>query len=287
MHGRLFCVTVSVSLDLARGICAPLYRYLPLLCTIWRIVHHFGSYTPRCTIHHGAQAQVTLFLFFRNFEVVHKTPDESMSVTYCRRRHSFPNKTLQAQVPICAWLMAIPWCVTLSGCWGWLLRCSNYFLYGDIGLFWNGWISYAVSCKITIKLSAITCGLIRRSRQSKCELPSIMLAEAVHVGSHCVSCMVYVIKCLLYSQSCYLFPYICQIAVLIRNIMSWPTHRIHKYTVIQYINRLWLMLKSHGLILRTQLYTVSFDLCIYYDCDENTCITEIVISAPKVILSFY
>ena len=42
--------------------------------------------------------------------------------------------TLQAQVPIYGWLMAIPWCVTLSGCRGWLLRCSNHFLYGDIGL---------------------------------------------------------------------------------------------------------------------------------------------------------
>ncbi len=31
--------------------------------------------------------------------------------------------------------MAIPWCVTLSGWRGWLLRCSNYFLCGDIGLF--------------------------------------------------------------------------------------------------------------------------------------------------------
>ncbi len=36
--------------------------------------------------------------------------------------------------------MVIPWCVTLSGCRGWLLRCSNYFLYGDIGLFWVGWV---------------------------------------------------------------------------------------------------------------------------------------------------
>ncbi len=36
---------------------------------------------------------------------------------------------------ICGWLMAIPWCFMLSGCRGWLLRCSNYFLYGDIGLF--------------------------------------------------------------------------------------------------------------------------------------------------------
>ncbi len=42
---------------------------------------------------------------------------------------------LQAQVPVCVWLVAIPWCVTLSGCRGWLLRCSNYFLCGDIGLF--------------------------------------------------------------------------------------------------------------------------------------------------------
>ncbi len=42
---------------------------------------------------------------------------------------------VQAQVPICGWLMVIPWCVTLLGCRGWLLRCSNYFLYGDIGLF--------------------------------------------------------------------------------------------------------------------------------------------------------
>ena len=39
------------------------------------------------------------------------------------------------QVPVCGWLMAIPRYVTLSGCRGWLLRCSNYFLYGDIGLF--------------------------------------------------------------------------------------------------------------------------------------------------------
>ncbi len=35
---------------------------------------------------------------------------------------------------ICGWLMAIPWCVTLSGCRGRLLRYSNHFLYGDIGL---------------------------------------------------------------------------------------------------------------------------------------------------------
>ena len=27
---------------------------------------------------------------------------------------------------ICGCLMAIHWFVTLSGCWGWLLRCSNY-----------------------------------------------------------------------------------------------------------------------------------------------------------------
>ncbi len=43
--------------------------------------------------------------------------------------------SLQPQVPICGWLMALPWCVTLSGCWCWLLRCSNYFLYGHICLF--------------------------------------------------------------------------------------------------------------------------------------------------------
>ena len=30
---------------------------------------------------------------------------------------------------LCGWLMVIHWCVTLSGCRGWLLRCSNYFLY--------------------------------------------------------------------------------------------------------------------------------------------------------------
>ncbi len=41
----------------------------------------------------------------------------------------------QAQVPICGWLMVISWCVTLSGCRGWLLIFSNYFLHGDIGLF--------------------------------------------------------------------------------------------------------------------------------------------------------
>ncbi len=46
-----------------------------------------------------------------------------------------PWLTLQAQVPICGWLMVVPWCFTLSGCRGWLLRCSNYFLCGDIGLF--------------------------------------------------------------------------------------------------------------------------------------------------------
>ncbi len=39
-------------------------------------------------------------------------------------------RPLQAQVP-----MAIPRCVTLSGCRGRLLRCSIYFLYGDIDLF--------------------------------------------------------------------------------------------------------------------------------------------------------
>ncbi len=42
---------------------------------------------------------------------------------------------VQALIPICGWLMVIPWCVTLSGCRGWLLRYSNQFLYGDIGLF--------------------------------------------------------------------------------------------------------------------------------------------------------
>ncbi len=28
---------------------------------------------------------------------------------------------LQALIPICVWLMVIPWCITLSGCWGRLL----------------------------------------------------------------------------------------------------------------------------------------------------------------------
>ncbi len=37
--------------------------------------------------------------------------------------------SFQGQVPICGWLMAILWCVTLSGYPGWLLRCSNSFLY--------------------------------------------------------------------------------------------------------------------------------------------------------------
>ncbi len=41
----------------------------------------------------------------------------------------------QAQVPIYGWLMVIPWCVTLSGCRGRLLRWSNHFLYEDLGLF--------------------------------------------------------------------------------------------------------------------------------------------------------
>ena len=38
---------------------------------------------------------------------------------------------LQAQVPIWGWLMAIPWCVTLSGCQDWLLRCSTLFQNSD------------------------------------------------------------------------------------------------------------------------------------------------------------
>ena len=59
----------------------------------------------------------------------------SISYASCTYPH-----TLQAEVPICDWLMVIPWCVTLSGCRGWLLRCSNYFLYGNIGLFHvDGW----------------------------------------------------------------------------------------------------------------------------------------------------
>ena len=43
VHGIL--LTSSVCMDLLRGICAPLYRYLPVLCTIWHIAH----YTPWCT----------------------------------------------------------------------------------------------------------------------------------------------------------------------------------------------------------------------------------------------
>ena len=31
--------------------------------------------------------------------------------------------------------MVISWWVTLSWCWGWFLRYSYHFLYGDIGLF--------------------------------------------------------------------------------------------------------------------------------------------------------
>ncbi len=50
---------------------------------------------------------------------------------------SLPNAAGFKHKSPCGWLMAIPWCVTLSGCWAWLLRCSNYFLYGDIGLFRN------------------------------------------------------------------------------------------------------------------------------------------------------
>ncbi len=41
---------------------------------------------------------------------------------------------LQALIPICGWLMVVPGCVSLSGCQGWLLRYSDHFLYGDIGL---------------------------------------------------------------------------------------------------------------------------------------------------------
>ena len=55
-----------------------------------------------------------------------------VSVIPVRVRHWI---SLQEQVPICGRLIAIPWCVTLSGYWGWLLSCSNYFLYGDIDLF--------------------------------------------------------------------------------------------------------------------------------------------------------
>ncbi len=49
---------------------------------------------------------------------------------------TFKMDSLLENVPICGWLMAILWCVTLSRCRGWLLRWSNYFLYGEIGLFW-------------------------------------------------------------------------------------------------------------------------------------------------------
>ncbi len=45
---------------------------------------------------------------------------------------SYPS--LQALIPICSWLMVIPWCISMSGCRGWLLRYFNHFLYGDIGL---------------------------------------------------------------------------------------------------------------------------------------------------------
>ncbi len=62
-------------------------------------------------------------------------PQFTDSKTYCT---IWSSRSLQAQVPICGWLMVIPWCVTLSGCRGWLLGCSNYFLYGDIGLFRMG-----------------------------------------------------------------------------------------------------------------------------------------------------
>ena len=37
-------------------------------------------------------------------------------------------------IPTCGWVMVIPWCVTLSGYQGWLLRYSNQFFYGDIAL---------------------------------------------------------------------------------------------------------------------------------------------------------
>ncbi len=32
---------------------------------------------------------------------------------------------IQALIPICGWLMVIPWCVSLSGCRGWLHRYSR------------------------------------------------------------------------------------------------------------------------------------------------------------------
>ena len=59
-------------------------------------------------------------------------------------------KLLHADIPICGWL--IPWCVTLSWYWGRLLRQSNHFLYGDIGLlcvkdsyFWGLYVAYILN----------------------------------------------------------------------------------------------------------------------------------------------
>ena len=47
--------------------------------------------------------------------------------------------SLQAHVPICGWLMVIPCCVTLSWCWGRLLRWSNHFINWDLGLLRSTW----------------------------------------------------------------------------------------------------------------------------------------------------
>ncbi len=55
-------------------------------------------------------------------------------------------KSLQATIPIWGWQMVIPWCVTFSGCRDRLLRYSNNFLYGDIGLFFI-LVSYLFSMK--------------------------------------------------------------------------------------------------------------------------------------------
>ena len=48
-----------------------------------------------------------------------------------------PDCSLHTFISMCVWLMAIVWCVTLSGCWDRLLRCSNHFLCGGISLLRN------------------------------------------------------------------------------------------------------------------------------------------------------
>ncbi len=59
---------------------------------------------------------------------------------------------------ICGWLMVIPWSVSYSGCRGWLLRNSDYFLYGYIDLLWFQdlfWLFWG--CLGSLRMKVIRC----------------------------------------------------------------------------------------------------------------------------------